>query len=162
MTGRRDAVAVAHRRVQRGHGPGPIGVADLALLEAGDDPVVLAPGQAANGVHASGPLTDGDANYGVDAWLIEAANCEILAHPGIGLEPLGALLVHFEDGALDRARDQEIPDRVLQEEVGHGLPPSRIWRNRLISARESFFSSIRWVIAGASEPPVSLSASDCS
>lgn len=63
--------------------------------------------------------------------------------------------------------DEEIADAELQQEVSHAFPPasvrpSKTCRSLSISAREIFFCSIRWVISGASEPPVSLSARDSS
>lgn len=61
----------------------------------------------------------------------------------------------------------EVAEADLQQEVRHhfsppSVRPSRIFRSRSISLREIFFPSTRWVISGAREPPVSLSASDSS
>ena len=65
-----------------------------------------------------------------------------------------------ERNKTERDCNQKIAHDKVQKSVHHDASPSRIFRRRLISSRVNCFASIKWVIAGAREPPVSCSAND--
>ncbi len=64
-------------------------------------------------------------------------------------------------------RDTDIAHHDSKKEVRHDFPPFFSWPSRMarscsMSLRDIFFCSMKCVMSGASEPPVSLAASDSS